>query len=491
MPVGARSGIVAPLGAQELVARIQRIGRPENASESKAITRLAAALPDSYLIFHNFELCTGSGLPYEYDLCIVGDFAVWHVEVKGYRGRIRGDRYQWIFANGAVQPSPIPLANKKSKILAGRIKGRSRPLLGVFVDTAILLTDEQVRVRIRDDQASRVVRLPDALAHFTDPDRLPVRTSTIEHLHDPICERLFGLRPSQKIRRIGLYDVIEKINQTDTRTVFLGSHRFIRTRPKSILKVFHFDVYSSEEERRRQIQGIFHDQNALRLLGAHPNLIDTGDMFAWEDNQFVLPTEYIEKGRPLRVLLDAGEDREITWAEKADWIAKTARGLRHAHSRGVVHRDIRPMNVVVAPGGICKLVNFDLALIQGGAAVAEPKGLARRLDQAYVAPEVWRDPGAATAASDIYSLGILFYELITSQRPYGSIADLREGAETPLDRELLLHELGTPGSEDFMDSPADAADVILRMCRQDPKQRYQRMDDVLEDLAILADEPAA
>ncbi|MDJ0849113.1 MAG: protein kinase [Myxococcota bacterium] len=469
------------------MARIHRIGKPENASESKAITRLAATLPQGYMIFHNFELCTGSGLPYEYDLCVVGDFAVWHVEVKGYRGTIQGDRYQWTFENGAVQPSPIPLANKKTKILASRIKGRAGRLRDVFVDTAVLLTDDQVRVRIQDEQASRVIRLQDAPGHFTDPDRVPVRTSSIEHLHDPICERLFGLPPSRKIRRIGLYDVIEKINQTDTRTVFLASHRFIRTRPKTILKVFHFDMYTSDEERERQIQTIFHDQNAVRLLGAHPNLIDTGDMFAWEDDQFVLPTEYIDQGRPLRVLLDAGEDREITWAEKADWIAKTARGLRHAHRRGVIHRDIRPMNVVVAPGGICKLVNFDLALIEGGASLGEPKGLVRRLDQAYVAPEVWCDPGAATTASDIYSLGILFYELITSQRPYGSIADLPEGAETPLDRELLLAELGTPGSEDFMDAPADAADVIARMCRQDPWQRYQDMDEVLEDLAILAE----
>ena len=469
------------------MARIHRIGRPENASESKAITRLAATLPESYLLFHNFELCAGSGLPYEYDLCVVGDFAVWHVEVKGYRGTIEGDRYQWVFENGAVQPSPIPLANKKTKILASRIKDRAGPLSRVFVDTAILLTDDHVRVRVRDDQAARVVRLAEAAAHFTDPEVVPVRTSSIEHLHDPICQRLFDLAPSHKVDRIGLYDVIEKINQTETRTVYLGSHHFIRTRPKTILKVFHFDMYTSPEERERQIQAIFHDQNAVRLLGAHPNLIDTGDMFAWEDNKFVLPTEYVEKGRPLRVLLDAGEDRQITWAEKADWIAKTARGLRHAHRHGVIHRDIRPMNVVVAPGGVCKLVNFDLARIEGEREVAEPKGLARRLDQAYVAPEVWRDPGAATVASDIYSLGILFYELITSQRPYGSITDLRHGAETPLDRELLLSELGTSGSEDFMDSPGDAADVIVRMCRQDPTRRYESMDEVLEDLAILAE----
>ena len=54
---------------------------------------------------------------------------------------------------------------------------------------------------------------------------------------------------------------------------------------------------------QKQIEAIFHDQDAMRLLGVHPNLIDTGDMFAWDDNKFVLPTEFVENGRPLEVLL--------------------------------------------------------------------------------------------------------------------------------------------------------------------------------------------
>src|SRR5687767_13295920 len=124
------------------MARIHKIGDPENASELKAIKTLAERLPDNYIVFHNFELTTGSGLPYEYDIAVVGDFAVWHVEVKGYRGTIQGDQHQWMFENGAVQPSPIPLANKKTKILASRLRRHSRRLEEVFVDTAILLTDE-------------------------------------------------------------------------------------------------------------------------------------------------------------------------------------------------------------------------------------------------------------------------------------------------------------------------------------------------------------
>ena len=118
------------------------------------------------------------------------------------------------------------------------------------------------------------------------------------------AEALFGSRPSKKVSRIGLYDVIEKINQNEQKAVYIAAHRYIKTRPKTILKVFHFDVYASPEEKQRQIDAIFHDSNAVRMLGAHPNIINVHDIFAWEGDKFVLPTEYVEGGRPLGVGAD-------------------------------------------------------------------------------------------------------------------------------------------------------------------------------------------
>jgi len=73
------------------MATIHRIGEPENASELKAIKHLGKVLPKNYYIVHNFELVTGRGLPYEFDCCVVAPHAVYHVEVKGYRGAIRAD----------------------------------------------------------------------------------------------------------------------------------------------------------------------------------------------------------------------------------------------------------------------------------------------------------------------------------------------------------------------------------------------------------------
>ena len=461
------------------MAIVHRIAPPENASETRAVTELAKTLSDDFIVFHNFELATQYGMPYEYDVCVVAPHAVYHVEVKGYRGQIRGDQHQWQFENGAITPSPIPLANKKTKILAGKLRGRDSRMDDVFVETVIMLTDERASAKLRDDQASRVLCLPEAIDEIRAPrGGRPGRN--ISPLHDRICQSLFNMSPRKRVNQIGLYDIVERISQNDRRTVFLGHHRHIKTRPQTILKVFHFNIYASEAEKQKQIEAIFHDQNSLRLLGAHPNLIDTGDFFAWEDNKFVLPTEYVDGGRPLRMWVDEGVAAKAPYAKKSEAITAVARGLAHAHKHGVIHRDVRPMNIVVARSGVVKLVNFDLALIKGHPEVGDPKGLADRVDRRYSAPEVLANPGAATEASDIYSLGVVFHELMTGITPDGA-----EDSRAALNQDDVRKAIVAAGPSGFDKSPADVAGVIAQMCHPDPKERYQRMEEVKEDLAII------
>ena len=224
------------------MARIHRIASPENDSERKAISELSRLLPDHYQLYHNFEVTAGGGLPYEYDLAIATDHALWHVEVKGYHGKINGDAHRWVFQNGRSVPSPIALANKKTKILASELR---RKIHGqkIWVDTVILLTDERARANLRDPQAHRVIHIEDARSYFADPNSLPHRTQKIKHLHPDITEFFMGVtRPRKRIEVIGLYDVVERISQNEERTVFLGKHRYIKTRPETILKVFHFHI---------------------------------------------------------------------------------------------------------------------------------------------------------------------------------------------------------------------------------------------------------
>jgi serine/threonine protein kinase len=466
------------------MAIIHRIGTPENESEARAIKRFGKDLPNNCFVFHNFELTTGRGLPYEYDIAVLTPHALYHVEVKGYHGEIRGNPMQWTFENGGVFPSPIPLANKKTKILAGKLKQYSHRLEEVFVDTLILLTEDRARAKLNDDQAGRVVHIRDAIDRLCDPKFLPVSTGNVTSLADMVCEALFTTRPAKKVQRIGLYDIVEKLDQDDRFTVFLARHRFIQTQPLTVLKVYHLDVYATADEKQYRIRQIFHSHDAMRLLGMHPNLVRCGDMFSWDDDSFVEPVGYIEGGQLLEWLLDKRSEQALTWDDKTRIIKGVALGLAHAHKHGIIHGDVRPRNIVIAPGGVVKLGNFDLAFIPNAPNLSVARSVREHIDRRYVAPAVWENSGDVAPDSDIYALGLVFYQLITGQPPLHDVEAVLAGKGPAIDTDLLTAKLSRKGSPDFKSDPQGAAEIIARMCAPERSDRYATLAEVMEDLAI-------
>lgn len=466
------------------MAIIHRIGTPENESEIKAIKRLARDLPDSCIVFHNFEVTTGRGLPYEYDVAVLTPFALYHVEVKGYHGVIRGNAMQWYFENGGSYPSPIPLANKKSKILASKLRQHSHWLENVFVETLVLLTEDRARAKLNDDQAGRVVHLKDAATRLTDATALPVSTKNVSALSDMVCEALSTTKPAKRIQRIGLYDIKSKLDQDDRFTVFLAKHRFIQTQPLTVLKVYHLDVYASAEEKEYRIREIFHSHDAMRLLGMHPNLVRCGDMFPWNDDSFVEPVGYAEGGQLLEWVLDKHSEQTLTWEQKTRIIKGVAAGLAHAHRHGIIHRDVRPRNIVLAAGGVVKLGNFDNAYIPDAPHLSIAQSVLDHVDHRYIAPCLLENPGDVSAASDVYSLGLVFYQLITGQPPRHDARAVLEGKGPAIDTGLLEAALSQSDSPNFMGDPAGAAEVIGRMCAPRRSDRYATLAEALEDLAI-------
>jgi serine/threonine-protein kinase len=209
----------------------------------------------------------------------------------------------------------------------------------------------------------------------------------------------------------------------------------------------------------------------------------TGDMFAWSDDSFVEPEDYLDHGELLEALLEHHGERTLTWEEKARIIKGVAAGLAHAHRLGVIHRDVRPRNILVAPHAV-KLANFDLARIPNAPNLSIAKSVREHFDPRYVAPAVWQDPRDVSPASDIYSLGLVFYQLITGQPPRHDAEAVLGGAGPAIDMELLREELSRSGSPNFMNDPAGAAEVIGRMCAPERSDRYGTLREVLDDLAI-------
>ena len=316
------------------------------------------------------------------------------------------------------------------------------------------------------------MRLDQTVSYILDPERLPVPATHIGHIANVLCDVIIAqFRPLHRQREIGDYVVLETIGKNNLYTTCLARHRLIHTQSRFVLKVYHFDIYAGPEERRRQQERILRDAEALHRLADHPNIARAHLPFPWQDNRIVLPLEWVD-GYSLRGLLDS--DEAVTFSRKIDIVRQVCEGLAYAHCNGVIHRDVRPDNVIVPANAPVKLVNFDCARVEGDDLQTIATRLGRQLDQHYVSPEVWRDPRAASPASDLYSAGIILFELLTGRPPYQKIREV-----------IPARSLPRMPTEVNPDLPSAVDEVVSRMCAFQPGDRYENMTQAVEDLAII------
>ena len=133
-----------------------------------------------------------------------------------------------------------------------------------------------------------------------------------------------------------------------------------------------------------------------------------------------------------------------------------------------------------------KLVNFDLSRLQGREDFRDPDALRRQLDSRYVAPEAWNEPEAADEQADIYSLGVVFYELVTGKHPYADVEEVLEKGGVRVTTGSIQRAVDVPGAPAPDARPSDVKEVIARMCAFQRDLRYPSMEQVMEDLALLA-----
>lgn len=453
------------------MATIRSIALPENDSERKAIKYLQENLPDDYTVFTNLELPSHGGLPYEYDMIIIGEYAVYSVEVKGYRGEIKGNAFEWELESGAIYRSPIPLANKKAKILGDRLKRYSSVLDNVWVQSLILMTDDQCRVKINDPLCSSVVHLSRIKDYILDPANLSVSTKLIKHYKTNIEQAIVGqFKPLRRSQDIGDYHVLETMGKNNLYTTMLAEHRLIPDR-KFVLKVYGFNIYDSLELQKKHREWILRDANAIFHLGSHPSIVQAHPPFPWQDNQIVFPAEWIE-GHSLRSILQDGVYLE--YSRKIEIVRQICEGLEYIHQHKVIHRDIRPENIIIPKKGNLKLVNFDCARMDDGNLQTIATRIGRYLDERYVAPEVWENPKYASQASDLFALGILLFEIMAGHPPYEHISELYN-----------MHKLPKMITQIDPRIPTEVNELIEILCAFDPKERFRSATDVIELIRVI------
>jgi hypothetical protein len=270
--------------------------------------------------------------------------------------------------------------------------------------------------------------------------------------------------PSSIPERIGKYYVVHEVGRGSTGTVYL-SHDPFYGRDVAI-KLYHATGTDDAESRnaRRMFLGEAHMIGKLH----HPNIVpiyDAGE----EDGRRYVVTEHIHGARTLSAYCRPGsllpEDQAV------QILYKCAKALHYAHSRGVVHRDVKPSNILLTQDGDVRIVDFGIALV-ADSAVSRLEGVAG--SPAYMSPEQVQGL-ELDARSDLYSLGAVMYEMLCGQRPF------RAGALGKLLRQVV-QAAPEPLRAVRPELPVELEEVVLRTLQKDPAGRYRNGAEFAADL---------
>jgi len=263
------------------------------------------------------------------------------------------------------------------------------------------------------------------------------------------------------------YQIIKSIGEGGMANVYLA-YDTILDRDVAV-KILRGDLSNDEKfVRRFQREAL----NASSL--SHPNIVEVYDV--GEDNgQYFIVMEYIE-GKNLKDLLK--KRGKLTVTEVVDIMSQISDGLSIAHDSYIIHRDIKPQNIMILENGMVKITDFGIAMAMNATQLTQTNSVMGSVH--YLPPEQASGKGS-TLKSDIYSMGILMYELLTGSLPYRG-----ENAV-----EIALKHLKEPLPsirEELEDIPQSVENVILKSASKNPKNRYNDAREMYEDLKTVLDE---
>ncbi|HSU54699.1 MAG TPA: serine/threonine-protein kinase [Candidatus Dormibacteraeota bacterium] len=240
-----------------------------------------------------------------------------------------------------------------------------------------------------------------------------------------------------------------------------GMGAVYKARQRGLNRVVALKILPPQVSKDRSFSERFtREAQALARLN-HPNIVTVHD-FGEANGLFYFVMEFID-GLNLRQML---RTQKLAPKEALAIVPQICAALQYAHEEGIVHRDIKPENILVDKKGRVKIADFGLARLLGAA----PQTY--RLTQShqamgtphYMAPEQFEKPLEVDHRADIYSLGVVFYEMLTGELPLGRFA--------------------APSEKVQMDVRLD--DVVLRALEKEPQRRYQHVSDVMTDMETIA-----
>jgi serine/threonine protein kinase len=282
-------------------------------------------------------------------------------------------------------------------------------------------------------------------------------------------------------KRVGLYKILRQIGLGGMGTVYLAERADDQFRKRVALKAVRPDLFTEHALRRFQ-----NERQTLAVLD-HPSIIKLLDGGTTGEGVPYLVTEYVE-GLPIdRYCVSAG----LNVRQKLELFFTLLGAVHYAHRHLVVHRDLKPGNILVTPEGVPKLLDFGIAKLLQPEYSAQPMGLTQSNMQPmtpnFASPEqIMGQP--ITTASDTYSLGVILYQLLTGHHPYErqmhTAFELGQAiCETVPDKPSKFVERVEPaarGNAKLLRGDLDT--IVLKAMRKEPQRRYASVEHFSEDI---------
>lgn len=266
----------------------------------------------------------------------------------------------------------------------------------------------------------------------------------------------------------GRYEITELIGEGGMADVYRATD--VVDNKTVAVKILKKEFAENEEFLRR-----FRNESKAIAVLSHPNIVKIFDVGFSERIQFIV-MEYID-GITLNEYME--QQGQLGWKDAVHFILQILRALQHAHSKGIVHRDIKPQNIMMLRDGTIKVMDFGIAKFareDGKTGTDKAIGTVH-----YISPEQARG-GATDAKSDLYSVGVMLYEMLTGKKPFDT--------DNPVSIAVMHMQAKVPAPHTIRpDIQIGLEEIILKAMEKDPKDRYQSARDMMDDLQTFKENP--
>jgi serine/threonine-protein kinase len=265
------------------------------------------------------------------------------------------------------------------------------------------------------------------------------------------------------------YEIIELVGQGGMAMVYKAKD--IRLNRFVAIKVLKSEFMENEQFLKKFMREA---QSDAKLT--HPNIVSVFDVGS-EDGIYFIVMEFID-GKTLKSYIKS--KKKLSAQETAELVLPIANALAHAHANNIIHRDIKPHNILLTSSKTPKVADFGIArAVNSSTVTATDEALG---SVHYISPEQARG-GFLDARSDLYSLGILMYEMLTGELPYD--------ADTPV-AVALKHVQNKVPDPSFLNTgiPPNMSQIVLNLTRRKADDRYQNANELISDLRAFIDSPA-